>query len=119
MFGSIMAEQVGGMPSPGAGEYLEQAMAWSDEVRARWRVALDLLYGDDARQRLDVYRPPAGAAGGSLAPVLLFFYHHGAGRIPPGLGETVDHCVVGHGLDSACRVSYRLGRIIMPWYPCG
>ena len=116
-----MAEQVGGMPlpSPGAGEYLERAMALSDEVRARWQVALDLPYGGDARQRLDVYRPPAGVFGGGLAPVLLFFYHHGEGRIPPGLAETVDHCVVGHGLDLAHRVSYTLGRVIMPWYPCG
>ena len=86
-----MAEQVGGTPapSPGAGEYLERAMAWSDEVRARWRAALDLPYGDDARQRLDVYRPPAGVSGGSSAPVLLFFHHHGEGRISPGLAETV------------------------------
>ncbi len=111
-----MAEQVGGMPAPslGAGEYLERAMAWSDAVRARWRVVLDLPYGGDARQRLDVYRPPAGVAGGSSAPVLLFFHHHGEGRIPPGLAEMVDHCVVGHWLDSACRVSWVLGRIIMP-----
>ena len=71
-----MAEQVGGMPgpSPGAGEYLERAMGWSDAVRARWRVALDLPYGDDARQRLDVYLPPEGVSGGSLSPVLLFFH---------------------------------------------
>ena len=100
------------MPSPGA--YLERAMAWSDEVRARWRVVLGLPYGDDARQRLDVYRPPAGVSGGDLAWVLLFFHHHGEGRIPPGLAETVDQGVVGHRLDSACRVSWVLGRIIMP-----
>ena len=36
-------------PSPGAGEYLEQAMAWSDEVRARARCARDLAYGEDGR----------------------------------------------------------------------
>ena len=76
-----MAEQVGGTPapSPGARAYLERAMAWSDEVRAWWRVVLDLPYGDDARQRLDVYRPPAGVSGGSSALVLLFCHHHGAG----------------------------------------
>ena len=68
-----MAGQVGGTPAPGAGEYLERAMAWSDAVRARWRAALDLPYGDDVRQRLDVYLPPAGVSGGSSAPVLLFF----------------------------------------------
>ena len=88
-----MVEQVGGMPLPppslGAGEYLERAMAWSDAVRARWRAALGLPYGDDARQRLDVYLPAEGVFGGGLAPVLLFFHHHGEGWIPPGLAETV------------------------------
>ena len=59
-------------PSPGAGEYLEQAMAWSDEVRARSRAALDLPYGDDERQKLDVYMPDE--AGGEPAPTLLFFH---------------------------------------------
>ena len=59
-------------PSPGAGEYLEQAMAWSDEVRAKPRCALNLPYGDDERQKLDVYMP--GADPGSPAPVLLFFH---------------------------------------------
>ena len=59
-------------PSPGAGEYLEQAMAWSDEVRATSRVAPDLPYGDDERQKLDVYMP--ATAPGTPAPVLLFFH---------------------------------------------
>ena len=59
-------------PSPGAGEYLEQAMAWSDEVRATSRVASDLPYGDDERQKLDVYMP--ATAPGTPAPVLLFFH---------------------------------------------
>ena len=59
-------------PSPGAGEYLEQAMAWSDEVRAKSRCALNLPYGDDERQKLDVYMPEAAPAG--PAPVLLFFH---------------------------------------------
>ena len=59
-------------PSPGAGEYLEQAMAWSDEVRAASRVAPDLPYGDDERQKLDVYMP--ATAPGTPAPVLLFFH---------------------------------------------
>ena len=60
------------VPSPGAGEYLEQAMAWSDEVRATSRVALDLPYGDDERQKLDVYMPAETPE--SPAPVLLFFH---------------------------------------------
>ncbi len=59
-------------PSPGAGEYLEQAMAWSDEVRAGGRCALDLAYGDDERQKLDVYMPEVASV--SPAPVLLFFH---------------------------------------------
>ena len=59
-------------PSPGAGEYLEQAMAWSDEVRAELRCALDLAYGDDERQKLDVYMPDADTD--SPVPVLLFFH---------------------------------------------
>ena len=59
-------------PSPGAGEYLDQAMAWSDEVRAGSRCALDLAYGDDERQKLDVYMPDTPPT--SPAPVLLFFH---------------------------------------------
>lgn len=59
-------------PSPGAGEYLEQAMAWSDEVRATSRVALDLAYGDDERQKLDVYMPDAEPD--APVPVLMFFH---------------------------------------------
>ena len=63
-------------PSPGAGEYLEQAMAWSDEVRAKTRCALDLAYGDDERQKLDVYMPDEASPGlvQGPAPVLLFFH---------------------------------------------
>ena len=59
-------------PSPGAGEYLEQAMAWSNEVRANSRCALNLAYGGDERQKLDVYMPNADT--GSPLPVLLFFH---------------------------------------------
>ena len=49
-------------------------MAWSDDVRARWPAALDLPYGDAARQRLDLYLPPADAPAARPAPVLLFFH---------------------------------------------
>ena len=59
-------------PSPGAGEYLERALAWSDEVRSTTRVALDLPYGEDERQKLDVYMP--GQASEGPVPVLLFFH---------------------------------------------
>ena len=69
-----MAERVQRIPqpSPGAGEYLERAMAWSDEVRARSRVALDLPYGDDERQKLDIYMPDERPQG--PAPVLIFLH---------------------------------------------
>ena len=59
-------------PSPGAGEYLEQAMAWSDEVRANTNCHLDLAYGDDERQKLDIYLPDTEP--GAPSPVLLFFH---------------------------------------------
>ncbi len=59
-------------PSPGPGEYLESAMAWSDEVRATSRCSLDLPYGDDERQKLDVYMPDSPTSRPS--PVLLFFH---------------------------------------------
>ena len=66
----------GGPPaSLGAGEYLERAMGWSEEVRGRWPAVLDLAYGEEERQRLDVYLPPEGAAvGGRAWPALLFFH---------------------------------------------
>ena len=69
-----MVEQAQRVPpaSPGAPEYLQQAMAWSDEVRNSSRVALDLPYGDDERQRLDVYMPDDESA--PPAPVLLFLH---------------------------------------------
>lgn len=59
-------------PSPGAPQYLEQAMAWSNEVRTSCRVALDLPYGDDERQKLDVYMPDVEAS--QPVPVLLFMH---------------------------------------------
>ena len=59
-------------PSPGAPQYLEQAMAWSEEVRASSRVALNLAYGEDERQKLDIYMPDEDPA--EPAPVLLFMH---------------------------------------------
>ena len=59
-------------PSPGAGDYLELAMAWSNEVRSRSRVALDLPYGVDERQKLDIYMPDEEPP--KPAPVLLFMH---------------------------------------------
>ena len=57
-------------PSPGAGDYLELAMAWSNEVRSRSRLALDVPYGEDDRQKLDIYMPDEWPP--RPAPVLLF-----------------------------------------------
>ena len=59
-------------PSPGAGEYLERAFAWSAEVRQRVTCHVDLPYGPDERQKLDVYLPDAPSQG--PAPVLIFFH---------------------------------------------
>ena len=69
-----MVEQAERMPpaSPGAPQYLEQAMAWSDRVRATARCALDIPYGEDERQKLDVYMP--GDASIAHAPVLMFMH---------------------------------------------
>ena len=63
-------------PSPGAGEYLERAMAWSDDVRASSRVALNLPYGEDERQKLDIYMPDGAHTElvEGPVPVLLFFH---------------------------------------------
>ena len=69
-----MVEQAERVPpsSPGAPEYLERAMAWSNEVRSSARVALDLPYGDDDRQKLDIYMPDDESY--PPAPVLLFLH---------------------------------------------
>lgn len=60
-------------PSPGAGEYLERAMAWSDDVRAAGRCVLDVSYGEEERQKLDLYLPEDAADGGA-APALMFMH---------------------------------------------
>ena len=59
-------------PSPGTPEYLEQAMDRSNQVRATSRVALNLPYGDDERQKLDVYMPDDATV--THAPVLMFLH---------------------------------------------
>ena len=58
-------------PSPGAGEYLERAMAWSDEVRRRTDCRLDIPYGPEERQNLDLYLPKPGTGP---APVFIFLH---------------------------------------------
>ncbi len=59
-------------PSPGAGDYLEQAMAWSDDVREKTRCELNIPYGPDERQKLDVYLPESTPL--TPAPVLMFMH---------------------------------------------
>ena len=59
-------------PSLTAGEYLEKAMARSKEVRREVRCDLDVPYGTDDRQKLDVYLPEN--AGSSGMPVLMFWH---------------------------------------------
>ncbi len=55
-----------------AGEYLEKALAWSKEVRREVRCDLDLPYGADDRQKLDVYLPEN--PGSARMPVLMFLH---------------------------------------------
>ena len=69
-----MVEQAERLPpaSPGAPDYLDQAMKWSNEIRASSRVALNLPYGNEERQKLDVYMPDDHPS--QPAPVLMFFH---------------------------------------------
>ncbi len=60
-----------------AREYLEKSLAWSIRVRGETNCVLDLPYGTDEKQKLDVYLPedsspenPSSAA----APVLIFLH---------------------------------------------
>ena len=54
------------------GEYLEKALTWSKEVQSKVKCELDIAYGPDERQKLDVYPPePSGA---TLVPVLMFMH---------------------------------------------
>ena len=60
------------MPDLTAGEYLERAMAWSQEVRSKVKAQLDIPYGLEERQKLDVYLPEN--PGVAPVPVLIFFH---------------------------------------------
>ncbi len=77
-----------------ARDYADQALALSRSAAARCRTALDISFGPDYYQKLDVYLPPDAAARD--LPVLLFF-HGGAwahgykewnGFMAPGIVET-------------------------------
>lgn len=73
-----------------------------------YRLDSDLPYGDDARQRLDVYRPlPQQAEGAPRPPLVVFFYGGNWTN-----GERTDYRFVGEALASAGAVvvipDYRL-----------
>ena len=54
------------------GEYLEKALTWSKEIQSKIKCELDIAYGPDERQKLDVYPPePSGA---TPVPVLMFMH---------------------------------------------
>ena len=53
-------------------EYLEKALAWSREVRARASVELDITYGHRQRQKLDLYLPDGELT--TPVPVLIFWH---------------------------------------------
>lgn len=59
-------------PSLTAGEYLEKALAWSKDVRNNVKCDLDIPYGSDDRQKLDLYLPENAGSGG--VPVLVFLH---------------------------------------------
>jgi acetyl esterase/lipase len=69
-----MAESAGQPISPAltAREYLEKALAWSASVRRETRCLLNVSFGTDERQKLDVYLP--GDTGAAGMPVLVFFH---------------------------------------------
>jgi len=59
-------------PSLTAGEYLEKALAWSKEARDNVKCDLDIPYGTDDRQKLDLYLPENTGSG--RVPVLVFLH---------------------------------------------
>ena len=58
--------------SPVVRGYLEKALAWSTEVRSTVRCYLDVPYGTEDRQKLDVYLPEN--AGSTGMPALMFLH---------------------------------------------
>jgi arylformamidase len=66
---------LGPLMLPGAKEYAEAALAWSREAVVATRNELDIAYGTNFYQKLDVFMPQSTVAGG--CPVLIFM-HGGA-----------------------------------------
>jgi arylformamidase len=95
---------------PAAKGYAERCMAWTREVQARERVTVDVAYGKDYWQKLDVYTP-ANAKGAKL-PVVVFF-HGGAWTngtkewmgfmAPPALAYPAIFVTANYRLAPACR----------------
>ena len=56
------------------GAFYQKAERWTADVRQRLPHTLDIAYGDDQKQKLDVYQPVSKPSG---APVFLFL--HGGG----------------------------------------
>ena len=69
---------LGELLMPGASEYAAKALSMSREVAENNRTALDISYGPDAFQKLDLYLPNNASPAGKR-PVLIFF-HGGAWR---------------------------------------
>ncbi len=60
-----------------ASEYLEKALAWSNRVRDETNCVLDVSYGNDERQKLDIYLPEVSSPenpSSAAAPVLIFVH---------------------------------------------
>jgi arylformamidase len=53
----------------------------TDAVRARWSHKLDVAYGSNLRQRLDIYFPSTGGGGGrhETGATAVFLFFHGGG----------------------------------------
>jgi len=95
---------------PGATEYAERCMAWTKEVQARERVTIDVAYGRDYWQKLDVYTPMT--AKDEKVPVVIFL-HGGAwtngtkewmGFMAPGLlAHPAIFVAANYRLAPACR----------------
>jgi arylformamidase len=66
---------LGPLMLPGAKEYAETALAWSRQTVATTRNELDVAYGADFYQKLDIFLPSARVEAG--VPVLVFI-HGGA-----------------------------------------
>ena len=59
-------------PPMSPGDYLDKALAWSQEVWAKVACQLNVAYGTEERQKLDVYLPGPAATG--PVPVLMFIH---------------------------------------------